>query len=396
MVPAMQYAMQQSQQALSAALQQVSTGLRVSQLSEDPSASANMVTSLAASANVDQFTSNTSAVTSRVQTADSAFSSVVTSLNTAITIGTEGANGTESPANRQALAFQLQGILQGVIGQANAAYEGSFIFAGSASTTPPFVAASSTYTSMQGSAASPLAATTALTTGSITSISDATTGKSLVFKAAAGDTIATLQAAISSAVTAGTLSAGVSGSINAAGQFAIATNNSSAGIVVYSNDNVLGAMTNPSGSQVANAYAYVGNSTVNNVQVGDAMNVATNVPGDQLFLSGANVIGSLGALINALQAGSTTDIGAATTAVSAALTYVAQQRVPLDNTLSQLNSQQTYLGQEKITLTTRQNGLVGISLAEAATNLSQAELTNNATLAAAAKSMPQTLLDYLK
>jgi flagellin-like hook-associated protein FlgL len=78
------------------------------------------------------------------------------------------------------------------------------------------------------------------------------------------------------------------------------------------------------------------------------------------------------------------------------LTYVGQQRVPLDNTISQLNSQDSYLGQEKVTLTTQQTALVGINLADAATNLSQAQLDNSAVLAAAAKVLPQTLLDYLK
>ena len=207
MVPDIQYQMQQSQQALSTALQQVSTSLRVNQLSDDPSASANMVTSLAASASVDQYTTNDTAVSSLMQSADSAISSVVTSLNTAITVGTQGANGTESTANKQALATQLQGILTDVIGQANTKYQGSYIFGGSESSTPPFVAASTTYTSAQGTTASPLAATTAMTAGSVTSISDATTGQTMVFKAAAGDTVATLQAAVATAVTAGTLSA---------------------------------------------------------------------------------------------------------------------------------------------------------------------------------------------
>ena len=54
MVPDMQYNLQLSQQALSTALQQVTTGLRVNQPSDDPSASASMVISLASSANVDQ------------------------------------------------------------------------------------------------------------------------------------------------------------------------------------------------------------------------------------------------------------------------------------------------------------------------------------------------------
>ena len=107
MVPDTLYAIQQSQQALSTALQQVSTGFRVNQPSDDPAASANMVLSLASTANVDQYTKNISAVTSQMQTADSALSSVVTSLNTAVTLGTTGAGGTLSTANKQAIATQV-------------------------------------------------------------------------------------------------------------------------------------------------------------------------------------------------------------------------------------------------------------------------------------------------
>jgi len=396
MLPDIQYQMQQSQQALATATEQLSTGLRVNQLSDDPSASANMVRSLAYSANVDQYTSNVSSVLPQMQTADSAISSIVTSLNSAITLGTEGANGTESSANRIEIANQVQSILSSVIAQANSSFQGVYVFGGSDSTTPPFVPASTTYTSSQGSIASPLAATTALTAGSVTTISDAATGETMTYQAAAGDTIATLQSAIASAVSAGTLSAGTSATISANGQLSIGTNSATAGIVVSSNDAVLGTMTADSGTEVANAYAYVGSSGVNTVQVGDSMNVATNLPGNQLLTSGPNVIGSLTSLITALQTGSAAQIGAATTAVFSGSTYVGQQRVPLDNTISQLNSQESYLGQEKITLTTQQTALVGINMADAATNLSQAQLDNSTVLAAAAKIMPQTLLQYLQ
>ena len=81
MVPDLQSAMQQAQQALSDALKQVSTGLRVSQPSDDPAAAANEVNTLATSASVDQYTRNVTAVTSQMQAAASAISSVVTSLN---------------------------------------------------------------------------------------------------------------------------------------------------------------------------------------------------------------------------------------------------------------------------------------------------------------------------
>jgi flagellar hook-associated protein 3 FlgL len=155
-------------------------------------------------------------------------------------------------------------------------------------------------------------------------------------------------------------------------------------------------MSASSGTAVANAYAYVGNSTVNSVQIGDSTTIATNIPGNQLFTSGANVVGTLNGLITALQSGNSANVAKASTSVSTALNYVAQQRVPLDNTISQLSSQENYLSQETVTLTTQQTALVGVNLATAATSLSQAELDNTAVLAAAAKVLPQTLLNYLE
>jgi flagellin-like hook-associated protein FlgL len=395
MVPDMEYAVQQSQQALSVALQQVSTGLRVSKPSDDPGASASMVTSLAGSANVDQYTSNVSAVQSQMQTADSAINSVITSLNAAVTLATAGSTGTSSAANDQAFAAQAQGLLSNIISQANTSFQGVYLFAGSASSSPPFVAASTTYTSQNGTAAVPLATTSPLTAGSVTTIHDASTSKAFTFTAAAGDTIGDLANAISGAVAAGTLSLGTTATINAKGELAISSNSGTHGIVVSSNDAVLGLVRPLWGTDVANAYAYVGNSTVNNVQIGDSTTVATNVPGDQLFTAGANVIGSLTKLITALQSGNSAIVAAGATAISSALTYVTQQRVPLDNTINQLSDQDSFLNQETLTLTTQQNALVGVNLATAATNLSQAELGNTAVLAAAAKVLPQTLLNYL-
>jgi flagellar hook-associated protein 3 len=380
---------------MATAEQQVSTGLRVNQLSDDPAASANMVVSLAESANIDQYTSNVNSVLPRMQAAGSALSSVVSSLNSAISLGTSGANSDLQAAQMQSIAAEVQSDLSSVISQANTAFNGVYLFGGSETTTPPFVAASTTYNSSQGSVGSPLTAATPLTAGSVTTISDATTGQTMTFKAQAGDTIATLQQAVTNAVSAGTLSAGTAATINAQGQLSIGTNNASDGIVVSTDDAALGTMSADPTTAVSNAYAYVGNGAVNSVQVGDSLSVAMNLPGNQLFTSGANVIGSLTSLITALQSGDTSQVGTAVNSVSSALTYVSNQRVPFDGAINQLNSEESYLGQEKVTLTTQQTSLVGINLADAATNLSQAQLDNSAVLAAAAKVMPQTLLDYL-
>jgi flagellar hook-associated protein 3 len=382
MVPNVEYAAQQSQQSLSTALQQISTGLRVNQPSDDPAASANMVISLAASANVDQYTSNVSAVSPQLQTADNAISAVTTALNTAIALAND--------ANRQAIATEAQGVLTNVISQANTSYQGTYLFGGSVTNNPPFVAASTSYISQNGSVSNPLTTSSALEAGSVTTVSDTATGQTFTYTAAAGDTVGDLESAIAAAATAGTLSTGTSATINSNGELAIS---SATGLVASSTDSTLGSLG--ASNVLPNAYAYVGNSTVNHVQVGDSSSVATNVPGSQLFGSGTNVIGALTTLVNALQNGTSDEIAAASDGITTALDSLSQQRVPLDNTISYLSDQDSYLSQESLTLTTHQTALIDVNLATAATNLSQAELQNDAVLAAASKVLPQTLLDYL-
>ncbi len=79
-----------------------------------------------------------------------------------------------------------------------------------------------------------------------------------------------------------------------------------------------------------------------------------------------------------------------------ALDMVSRQRVFYGNTLNQLNAQKSYLQQESVNLSTQENSLVGIDVSEAAIDLTQAETANSATLSAAARVLPQSLLDYLK
>ena len=144
-------------------------------------------------------------------------------------------------------------------------------------------------------------------------------------------------------------------------------------------------------------YTYNGNSDVNSVAVGDDMSVQVNVPGSQIFSNSSNnVLASLSNLITALQSGDSSAISSATTAVDSAVNYIGQQQVLYSNAESQLNSQETNLQQDTVSLASQANNLIGVNLATAATNLSQAEVENSAAMAAAAKVLPNTLLDYLE
>jgi len=290
MVPDILADLQQSQAAVNTALQEVATGKSVEVPSDNPVAAADMVQNTIETANVDQYTQNVSSMLSMVQAAGSSLGSVVTSLTQAISLGTEGANGTNNTSNLQAIASQVQGILQTVVSQANASYLGTYLFGGTENSSAPYTASSSS----------------------------------------------------------------------------------------------------PSG------YTYNGNNNVNSVAVGDDMNVQVNLPGSQIFSnSSTDVLGSLSSLVSALQSGNSSEIQSATSAVTTALNYVSQQQVFYGNAESQLNSQETYLQQETVNLTSQQSSLVDVNEAQAATDLSQAETANNAAEAAAAKVLPDTLLNYL-
>jgi flagellar hook-associated protein 3 FlgL len=272
-------------------IQQLATGKRVNEPSDDPAAAAADVENQSLQGQTDQYLQNTSNLEGLLQTADSALSSVVTALNQAISLGTQGANGDLSASNQQEIAQQVQNIQSQVVQLANTSYQGSYIFGGTASQAAPFA----------------------------------------------------LDA------------------------------------------------TQPSG------VIYNGNTGVNSVAIAEGRSIQVNIPGSQVFQgAGGSVMGALQQLVTALQSGNSASIGTATTQVSSALNYLSQQRVTYGSGISQLNANQSSLQQEQVNLQTQENTLVGANLATAATDLSQAQTAQSATLAALAQIIPQSLLNYLK
>ena len=128
----------QTQAAEQTDMEELSTGRRVNLPSDDPAAFAGDIQNQAEQSQVDQYLQNTSSLESLFQTADSTLSSVMTGINQAISLGTEGANGTLSLSDQQALASQVQAIQQQMVQLANTSYQGNYIFAGTATTTQPF------------------------------------------------------------------------------------------------------------------------------------------------------------------------------------------------------------------------------------------------------------------
>jgi flagellar hook-associated protein 3 FlgL len=137
-VPDLVAAIEQAQQNEQTAAQQMATGRSVNNLSDNPAAAAQLVNNDALTGENDQFLTNVTDLQSKFQAADSALNSAVQLMTTAISVGTEGANGTVSAADRQAVAQQVQGIQQQMLALANTEYEGTYIFSGTNVTTPAF------------------------------------------------------------------------------------------------------------------------------------------------------------------------------------------------------------------------------------------------------------------
>jgi|HubBroStandDraft_5_1064220.scaffolds.fasta_scaffold24823_3 flagellar hook-associated protein 3 FlgL len=133
----------QAQSQEETALQQLASGKLINLPSDNPAGAAELVQNQALQDQTDQYEQNTSVVEGQLQTADSALSSVVDSLNQAISLGTQGANGTNSQADLDAIAQQVQGIQNQVVQLANTSYQGNFIFSGTATSTQPYTLDSS-------------------------------------------------------------------------------------------------------------------------------------------------------------------------------------------------------------------------------------------------------------
>ena len=288
-LPDLLISLAQSKQNEAVATEQLASGRRVNQISDDPSAVATLVGNHNQAGQDDQFLQNLSTLHTRFQVADSTLSSVVEVLTRAIAIGTEGANGTLSAADRQAIAGEVQGLQSQLVGLANTSYQGTYLFAGTAVTTLPF--------------------TLNTTTGAV---------------------------------------------------------------------------------------SYNGNAGVASVQLSNGNSINSNLPGTQLFQNtSGDAFAALQNLNTALLSGN--NIGAAVGQLGTALSQISTQRVFYGNNLNQVNLSENFLNQDKLNLSTQENALIGADPAKAASDLVQAQTTNQATLSATGRilSLP-TLLDFLK
>jgi flagellar hook-associated protein 3 FlgL len=270
------------------AQEELATGRRVNEPSDDPGATAVAIGIHGQSSQVDQFTSNISSVTGLLQTADSTLASVVTSLTQAITLGVQSGDGTISGSARTALANEIKGVSAQVLSLSNATYQGNYIFAGNNSAQPAYVADSAS----------------------------------------------------------------------------------------------------------ASGVTYQGNAGVNQVAISPGQNVATNIPGSQIFSNASSdVFAALNNLAQAAQSG--TGVQDAVAQLRSVFDRIGAQRTFYGSQLTQLSSASTALSSQKIQLASQENSAIGIDLTQATIDVQNALTNRSAILAVGGKIQNTSLLDFL-
>jgi flagellar hook-associated protein 3 FlgL len=178
------------QQALSS---QLSSGVRLTGLGDDPVAAAQNVQFSAQIAADSTFTQTAATTTARMQVVDSTLGSVVDQINQAISVATAGNNGTNNASDQSSVAAELTSIRDEILGLANTSYSGVYLFSGSQNSNPPFQLDTST-----------TPASVAYTGDNVVNYLSTPGGQSIatnlpgqqIFTAAGGDLLGTLNALI--------------------------------------------------------------------------------------------------------------------------------------------------------------------------------------------------------
>jgi len=265
---------QANQEQLTAEL---SSGVAITSLSQNPTSSGQNVLLLNQIQQDDSFTQSSNLVTGQLQVADSSLGSVVSQLTQAISLATSANNGTMNASDVKSIGNQISGILNEVQSLANTNYQGQYIFAGGQTSASPFTTSNAT--------------------------SPATT-------------------------------------------------------------------------------TYNGDQDVNYLETPNGQKIQLNVPGSQIFSgSGANsVFGALNNLVADFASGTVNTAQAVsdTEALGTAMNYVSQQRVTIDNSITQLTAASDAVTSDQTQLTAGQTNLMQADVATVSTQLSLSETQQTA------------------
>ena len=136
------------QQQLATTQQQLSTGLRINQPSDDPYGASLAIQLKNDMAGLSNYQSSVTDGTAWASAADTSLTNIMSMLQRAQELTVQASNGDESPTDLSSTADEIDQLADAMKQEANAQYNGQYIFSGTATGTAPY--SSSTGDTFQG------------------------------------------------------------------------------------------------------------------------------------------------------------------------------------------------------------------------------------------------------
>lgn len=133
-------------QQLAKTQEQISSGKQLTQPSDDPFAASRSLQLRAEVARTQQYERNVDDASSWQTTADTALSNINDAVGRVRDLLVQGANDTQGPAGRQAIANEVTQLIDSIKTEANTQYAGVYVFSGTSTLTQPYqLGANDTY-----------------------------------------------------------------------------------------------------------------------------------------------------------------------------------------------------------------------------------------------------------
>lgn len=126
------------QKRLDRAQRQLTSGLRVSSVSDAPADVSRLLSARTGLERIGQTQLNLGRVKTEVDTAEKALESAVSLVERARVLGAQGSSGHQNAGTRAQVAAELEGILERLVATANVAVEGRYLFSGDSDQTTPY------------------------------------------------------------------------------------------------------------------------------------------------------------------------------------------------------------------------------------------------------------------
>ena len=389
------------QSALAITQNQVSTGKRINVASDDPAGAGQVLSLNHILAANDQYSGNIDSATNRLSTEQTVLSSAGNLLDSVRSMAIRGINGSLAGSDRAGMATQLGQLRDQLVQLANAGdSNGNALFAGTSTTTTPFVKGAGGTVGYAGNDATQMAS---IGPGLKVPTSDA--GSGLFMNLPAGNGTFTASAG---AANAGTLVVGANSVTDQAAWNAGAAANGGSYTITFGAGGswtATGAGGTPvldsGGSPVGGTYHDGGSISFNGMTV--AMN-GTPASGDTVRIQAGgkqDVFATLDNMIAALQGGGSdtqlaNDLNRQIESLDQAKAGVTNTEVSIGGRLNTLNQQKSVYQDLKVTYQQTLSSVQNVDIYTAISNLSVQSAALQASQQAFARIKATTLFDYIK